>query len=321
MTSIEFTGKLRRFAADYHMLPRDGLVLCALSGGKDSMALLHALHALREELGFSLHAAHYNHRLRGEESQRDALFVEDYCRERGIPLTLGSGDVAEVARAAGRGIEETARDLRYAFLEDTAKHLGASRIATAHQAEDNLETLLLNLVRGTGLRGLGGIPPVRGAIVRPLLQTTREEIEAYLAAEGVPFVEDSSNEETVYRRNRLRHEVLPVLRELNPRLTESATAAIRSLREDEAYLEARALEVFREALPAEEGLVLPTKRLSMLPAAIAPRVIRRMLEGIEASAPTGAHITGILEVIRGGDPSASLRLPGGILVQDRKSVV
>ena len=315
MTNTEFTGKLRRLAADYNMLPAGGTILCAVSGGKDSMALLHALYTLEAELGFSLHAAHYNHNLRGAESQRDATFVEAYCREKGIPFTLGSGDVAAAARVSGRGIEETARDLRYAFLEDVAKRIGASRIATAHQAEDNLETLLLNLIRGTGLRGLGGIPPVRGAIVRPLLTTTREEIEAYLTAEEVPFVEDSSNGESVYRRNRLRHEVLPVLRELNPRLTESATATIRSLREDEAYLEARALEVFREALPAEEGLVLPTKRLSRLPSAIAVRVIRRMLEGIEASAPTGAHIAGILEVIRGGDPSASIRLPGGVLVQ------
>ena len=315
MTSTEFYSKLRRLAADYNMLPQEGLVLCAVSGGKDSMALLHALSVLREELDFSLHAAHYDHGLRGAESRRDAAFVADYCRTNGIPFTLGIGDVAGMARETGRGIEETARSMRYAFLEDTAGHFGADRIATAHQAEDNLETLLLNLVRGTGLRGLGGIPPVRGAVVRPLLHTNRKEIETYLALEGVPFVEDSSNEDVVFRRNRLRLEVLPILRELNPRLTESATAAIRSLREDEAYLEARALEVFREALPAEEGLVLPTKRLARLPSAIAVRVIRRMLEGIESAPPTGAHITGILELVRGGDPSASIRLPGGIVVQ------
>ena len=153
---------------EYAMLSPGSTVLCAVSGGADSMCLLHWL-SRRE--GITLHAAHFDHRLRGAESDADAAFVRDWCRENGIPFHLGSADVRARAGEAGRGIEETARDLRYAFLRKTARDLGGAVIATAHNADDNAETLLLHLVRGTGLQGLAGIPPRRDALVRPLLTT------------------------------------------------------------------------------------------------------------------------------------------------------
>ena len=315
MTNTEFVAPIIALCEEYGMLPQGKTVLCALSGGIDSMALLHVLAGLQEPMGFSLVAAHYNHRLRGEESQRDADFVRQYCTGQQIPLIFGEGDVKRLAETQGKGIEETARSLRYAFLEDAAAKCGAVRIVTAHHADDNVETLLLHLVRGSGLRGLSGIPPVRGMIVRPLLSTTREEIEDYVGRNAIPSVEDSSNEDRSFSRNRLRHEVMPILRELNPKLAQTVSATVKSLRQDEVYLEARAAELFREAQPAEDGMVIATDCLGMVPRALAVRVIRRMLEEIEAPMPGQVHLSGILAIAQGGDPSAALHLPGGILVQ------
>ena len=193
---------------EYAMLPAGGHVLCAVSGGADSVCLLHLLKGQAEAAGFSLTAAHFDHGLRGEDSRRDAAFVEQLCRDWGVPCVTGSGDVAAEARRRGAGIEETARDLRYTFLEQTADRVGAGVIATAHNADDNVETLLLHLVRGSGLQGLTGIPPRRGEVVRPLLTTSRAEIMDYLEEHHIPHREDSSNSDEAFTRNRLRREIL-----------------------------------------------------------------------------------------------------------------
>ena len=177
---------IKALTTEYDMLPRGGTVLCAVSGGADSMCLLHLLHTWAGEGGFRVAAAHYNHNLRGAESDRDAAFVAEWCAGQDIPCVIGAGDVAHEARARGLGVEETARQMRYEFLRGAADAMGCGRIATAHSADDNLETLLLHLVRGAGLHGLAGIPPRRGVVVRPLLTTSRAEIVAYLEANGVP---------------------------------------------------------------------------------------------------------------------------------------
>lgn len=303
--------------AEYDMLPAGGVILCAVSGGADSMCLLHLLAEQSGAGGFTVAAAHYNHHLRGEEALRDEAFVRDFCAARAIPCTIGGGDVAGEAKRLGQGVEETARQMRYAFLRATAETLGAARIATAHNADDNAETLLLHLVRGTGLQGLTGIAPRRGDLVRPLLTTSRADIESYVSAHAVPYVEDSTNADTAYTRNKLRHMVLPLLRELNPRLTESLSDTTRYLRADNDFLNAQAAMVCQNARWAEDNLVIEVRHLAGAPNAVAPRAARRLLEmmGDGDTDCSAAHLNAIVDLCRGNDPSAVYFLPGGLLAQ------
>ena len=286
----------------FDMLPRGAKVLCAVSGGADSMCLLHLLKSLEAERGIRVAAAHFEHGLRGEESLRDMAFVEDWCRSREIPCVTERGDTRALAAAEHLGLEEAARKLRYEFLARTAERLGCARIATAHTADDNAETLLLNLVRGSGTRGLGGIPPRRGKIVRPLLETERTEIEAYLAANGVPHVEDSSNGSLAFSRNRLRREILPLLRELNPALNEALGRTAALLRQDDEFLCGIAEEWLENNFSGES---LPLAELRALHPAVAARVVRAVCPQSLSAAQTES----VLRFAEGTE-LAYLDLPG-----------
>lgn len=193
--------------------PSGGTMLVAVSGGRDSVCLLHYLATMPRD--FSVAAAHLDHGQR-PTAGRDVAFVRQLCRELDVPLTVERADVPALARQRGVGLEEAGRMARYDFFRRTADSLGAQRIATAHHAADQAETVLLNLVRGTGMQGLAGIPPVRGRIVRPLLETSRDDIETYLKTHGLSHVEDETNRDTSLGRNRLRREVMPGLLSLHP---------------------------------------------------------------------------------------------------------
>ena len=250
-------------------LPQEGRILCAVSGGADSMCLLHLLHSR----GRDVVAAHFEHGIRGEESLRDAAFVQSWCREQGIPCVTGHGDVPAYARKKGMSLEEAARTLRYRFLEETAEAQSCDYIATAHNGDDNVETVLLNLTRGAGALGLRGIPARRGKIIRPLLGVSRREIEDYLKENAVPHVEDSRNQSDDYSRNRIRHRVTPVLRELNPGLHVAVGRTARLLAQDEDCLSGLAQDFIDRFYDGES---LPTEELSALHGAVASRVIRRL---------------------------------------------
>ena len=309
--------QVKALTTEYDMFPRGGKVLCAVSGGADSMCLLHLAWTMAEAGGFQVAAAHYHHGMRGEAADADAAFVEAFCRQREIPFVTERGDVYGQAQRLGLGVEETGRRLRYEFLRRAAEELGCNRIATAHNADDNLETLLLHLVRGAGLHGLAGIPPRRGEIVRPLLTTSRADIEAYLEEHRLSHVEDCTNADESYARNSIRRQVVPVLRQLNPRLTESAAETMGYLRADNDYLNAQAAAACAQARWAEDDLVIEARYIAQLPAAIAPRAARRMLEmmGDGNTDCSAAHLKAIVDLAAGEDPSAVAFLPHGRLVQ------
>jgi len=292
------------FCRKWNMIPAGGTVLCAVSGGRDSMALLHLLCELSRQKNFSVAAAHFNHHLR-PTAQRDESFVRTWCEERGIPCFIGGGDVAAFAAAEGRSIEDAARVLRYRFLEKTADAINADRIATAHHLQDNAETLLLHLMRGTGLQGLTGIAPVRGRIIRPLLETDRAEIDRYITKNHIPFVEDETNQDTAFTRNRVRLEVLPLLEEMAPGCTKRMAETAALLREEESHLQQEVEKLVPEECAGQ--IVLPVPVLHRQDVAVVRRLVRRMGQvlGVELNRSQTEHI---LQLKSGG----FLDLPQGI---------
>ena len=290
----------------FGLIPAGSTVLCALSGGADSMYLLCRLLEGAERDGYSVRAAHYHHGLR-PTADGDEAFVRGWCVAHGVPLTVGHGDVAAEARRQGRGIEETARSLRYEFLRRTAEESGCGLIATGHQAEDNTETVLMNLLRGSGT--LRGIPEVRDGIIRPMLSVTRAEVLSYLETHGVPHVEDESNADPRYTRNRVRQELLPLLESLNPRAVEHINAAARSAGEGDALLTAQAAALLKSARCSDGGLSAAV--LTAAPRPIALRALR------ELSGGNRVHLEALLALCAGNGPAQSLDLPGGRAVRSQ----
>ena len=270
------------------------------------MALLHML-LRRGDL--TVCAAHFEHGLRGEEALRDAAFVESWCRERGVTCLVEHGDVRRAAGERGLGIEEAARELRYAFLERAADALGCDWIATAHNADDNAETILFHLLRGSGLDGLCGIPRRRGRIVRPLLDTTRAEVETYLRENGVAHVEDSSNAEEAFSRNLLRRQVMPVLRALNPRVSEAMGRTARLLERDGACLDREAATLAERAWNGE-SFVLDALRGQD------PALVSRSLRALWPESLSEERTDAALRFLE-GDGYGLLELPGGTLRRER----
>ncbi len=289
-------NKLTAFIRKYAMVALGDEVVCAVSGGADSVALLFGLYLLKEKLGFSLSAAHFNHHLRGEESDRDAQFVQDFCARYEIPLYLGGYPV----QPGPKGLEAAARDARYGFLRSLP-----GKIATAHTADDNAETILLHLVRGTGMKGLCGITPVSDGLIRPMLTVTREEVEAFLEEYHLPHISDSSNETDQFLRNRLRHHVMPLLRRENPRLGENLTAMALQLRREEDFL---------ERLTRRE-YTLQVSRLRQMEPALRGRILERFLKESGVREPERSHITLLEGLVFSEKPSAQADFPGNVTLE------
>ena len=286
MKADRLEDKVRRFIDDDRLLAPDDRVLVALSGGADSVALLHLMLTLKAEGKLAaVEAAHLHHGLRGKEADRDAAFVKTLCAAWQVPLHFAQVDVAALAAKERLGIEAAGRQARYAFLESVPD---IDRIATAHTATDNAETLLLHMARGCGLSGLTGIAPRRGRLVRPLLNGSREEVEAYCAAHGLDYVTDSTNADVQYSRNRVRHQVLPALRELNPSLEEAVTRLTRLCTQDAAYLEQQA-DTALASLSRDDYGRLSAAEMTALPPALRGRVWQRLLTPLGRS-PTFEEI-------------------------------
>ncbi|HEY3297419.1 MAG TPA: tRNA lysidine(34) synthetase TilS, partial [Armatimonadota bacterium] len=246
-------------------------VLVALSGGPDSVTLLHALWTAREELGITLLAAHLNHSIRGRESDKDAEYASEFAASLGVECTVEKIDVPEIRKSLRLSEEETARIVRYDFLERTAANTGCSRIAVAHNADDQVETVILNVLRGTGLDGLSGMPPVRGQIIRPLIDVKRSQIEAYIEEHNLSPRTDLTNLEPKYTRNRVRLKLLPFLREEFNTNVDAAILRIAELaRVDSTYLNIETESALaRSATQRAEGTIsIDAESIIHLPLAI-----------------------------------------------------
>lgn len=288
-------NKLRAFLKEQALLSPGDRVIAAVSGGADSVAMLFALYLLRDELGITLEAAHFNHHLRGAESDRDEAFVTDFCGRYCIPLHLGSGRIV----SGKKGLEAAARDARYAFLRRLP-----GKVATAHTADDNAETVLMRLIRGTGLKGLGAIAPVSGNVIRPMLTVTRDDVEAFLEEYALPHVEDSSNGTDDFLRNRIRHGILPLMRTENPRIGENLSAMALLLRQDEACLQAMIPE---EQMP-------DVSRLKAMEPALRRRALERFLKAQGVREPEQIHILQAEQLLYHWSPSAAMQFPGGVTI-------
>jgi len=272
------------------------------------------------EEGFPIAVAHYNHKLRGDESDCDETFVMEACEEHGIPFYSGRGDVANFAKKRGLGIEEAAREMRYEFFYDTAEKTGAVKIATAHTMDDNAETMIINLARGTGTNGMSGIPPFRDTIIRPLLKISRDEVMNFIKEREILYVDDSTNELEIYTRNKVRHTIIPLLKELNPRFNEASSTAAEIFREDEEFIVDIADLFIRDCCI---GSTTGAAELAVLPFSVSSRVIKKLYGGNNhgGSSLSFNHVKDVLALCAGDNPSASLSLPGMVVYREYDRVI
>jgi len=288
----------------HSMLQQGDSVIVGLSGGADSVALLHVLLMLQTQLGIpQIYAVHINHGLRGDAAVSDEKFVQNLCDMLQIPLKIYCANVRGLAKDEHLSIEEAGRKLRYFYFNEACALFDAKKIATGHHQNDNAETVIMNLSRGAGLRGLCGIPPVNRNIIRPLLDVSRAEIEKYLAANKLEYITDASNLTLEYTRNRVRHRVLPFMEAASGKQTVQAIARNAALlRADEEYLESVAIQAFADCLVSDNAAIsLDVEKLGVLHFSVSSRVVRYAISQVLglsniAHDITATHIQAILDL-------------------------
>ena len=295
------SSKCRRTVATFHMLSHGDHVIVGLSGGADSCALLHVLCGLRDEYALTLLAVHVNHGIRGEEAARDAALAEAFCRRLNVPFRLYERDVPRLAAERGKGLEECGREVRYGIFQDEASACGG-KIATAHTLSDSVETVLFHLIRGCALNGLRGIPPVRGNIIRPLIACEREEIEAYCEANDIQYAMDSSNLDVAYTRNRIRREILPLMRCVNQSVLSAVARLSERAAADDDYLNEEAEATARAYLLSGDAL-----GLFAVAEPVASRALVIICREKCGMIPESAHIASMTDCLRRGEGSVNLR--------------
>jgi tRNA(Ile)-lysidine synthase len=304
---------IRRF----NMLIPGECVLVGVSGGSDSIGLLQILTEL-EDYRLKLIVAHLNHRTRGEESNRDAAYVREFADKLGLPFELREIDVIEFKAHANLSLEEAARELRYEFLREVLNEHNADKIATAHTLDDQAETVLMRFIRGSGLLGLSGIPPVNGNIIRPLIEVTKSDVENYLRSKDIRWMADSSNKENVFLRNRIRNELIPHLITYNPNVKETLARTGYVARVEEDYIKTEANNHFdRLFYSLKDGeLVGNLAYYGVLPEAMKYGLLRLAVEKLKGDLKKISlnHIVSISELLASQEPSGELNLPGGIVV-------
>ncbi|MBQ8849936.1 MAG: tRNA lysidine(34) synthetase TilS [Clostridia bacterium] len=305
-------------------LPEDTPILVGFSGGADSTALLHMLASYGKRYGAPIYAAHVNHGIRGAEADRDERFCRSVCDTLGIKIFVLNADVPAIAERTGESIETAARGVRYDFFERVMEENGIVLLATAHNANDNLETMIFNLARGTSLSGMCGIPEVRscgaGTVIRPILRMPKEDILSFCGVNGLEFVTDSTNTDTDYTRNRIRAEIIPALCEINSGAVRNAARLSRTLVADSLCLESMK-NMFSEELC--EGYSAETEKLNGSPDAIVNRVLVSLYAELsEGGSLEWTHIDALRRLAREGVPHSSVTLPRGIeaVIENRRLI-
>ncbi len=311
------------FIREHHLVPNQCQLLVAVSGGPDSVCLLHSLVRLQEELNTKLHVAHLNHQLRGTESEADARYVSHLAHQLGIPATIEERDVKTYRAQQRASLEEAAREVRYTFLAEVAKSIGADSVAVGHTVDDHIETILMHLIRGTGIRGLRGLQPNtrwRSAdrslmVIRPLLQVSRQETSEYCQNHQLMPRIDASNLSLSPLRNKIRHQLLPLLRSYNPRVTDALLRTARIAGDDLASLDKESARLWGSvAQRQEETIILDKDRFLELPSALQRHLLRETIEELLGNLKDieARHIEEIMAAL--GKPAGKkLNLPGGLL--------
>ncbi|KXL52046.1 tRNA(Ile)-lysidine synthase [Anaerotignum neopropionicum] len=313
-------NKVWQTMEQFHMCPYGGNIVVGVSGGADSVALLHILKGFAQGQNWSLTAIHVHHGLRGAEADHDRAFVEEICRKWGIPCKVYYFDVAKEAQMRGLGMEETGRLLRYQVFE---KERNGGVIAVAHNKNDQAETILMRLCRGAGGSGLTGIRPVRDFIVRPLLFCTREEIEGYCEKNGLSYCQDSTNMENTYTRNRVRNQILPLLMEIYPKATAHIAQAAEIFAEEEEYLQGQAMELFSSAgeKVGNHEIRLNISALTNMHRVMQKRVFGIAFQKLGAKKDVTFVHFALLEGLLKQESGKSLHLPNKMIVQRNYDVI
>ncbi len=306
--------------AEHHLFPGSGAIVVGVSGGPDSVCLLHLLKRLCEPrgpyCGIRLHVAHLDHGLRGEAGRSDAAFVADLAAQWGVPCTLGQEDVPALARGSHRSLEEVARQTRYAFLRKVAARVSAARIAVAHHADDQVETLVMHWLRGSGLAGLAGMRAREGDVIRPLLHRSRAEILRYCEQHQLAYREDVSNQDRRFLRNRVRHDLLPMLEQYNPNLRETLLRNAAVLAEEYAYIQAQVDACWSDVIVSEERsrLVGEVEAYRRLPLALRRHVLLRAGRSVSGEETHLAlrHVEACDALLARAAGTGARHLPGGL---------
>jgi tRNA(Ile)-lysidine synthase len=320
---LDFIEKVKATVEKYRMLQEGDTVIVGVSGGVDSVVLLHVLMALREEYDLSLIVGHLDHGIRGDESRREAVFVRDLARGMGILCEKAVADTPALAKKERISLQEAAREARYGFYEEVRDKHNGQKVALGQTADDQAETILMRVIRGAGLRGLKGIPPVRGGIyIRPLIEVSRQEVEQFAEEEGLSFVTDSSNVKDIYLRNKVRHDLIPHLeRTYNPSMRAGLTRMASILSREDDYLDGKAEEVMTGLVKVHgEGFSLNIPGFMALHEALSFRVLQKVLAGVlggDLRRIKTVHLDGIFRLLTHRAPNKVLCLPQGICAEKR----